>query len=56
LASQSSSGSLNIQQVNKQPNIPTSIPQHIVAPTQSFKKKSGPGRPKGFIPGIGGMF
>nr|CAD2184319.1 unnamed protein product [Meloidogyne enterolobii] len=53
LASQSSSGSLNIQQVNKQPNIPTSIPQHIVAPTQSFKKKSGPGRPKGFIPGIG---
>uniref|UniRef100_A0A914N5H8 Bromodomain containing protein n=1 Tax=Meloidogyne incognita TaxID=6306 RepID=A0A914N5H8_MELIC len=53
LASQSSSGSLNIQQVNKQPNIPTSIPQHIVAPTQSFKKKSGPGRPKGFIPGLG---
>ncbi|CAK5086332.1 unnamed protein product [Meloidogyne enterolobii] len=54
LATQSSSGSLNIQQqVNKQPNIPTSIPQHIVAPTQSFKKKSGPGRPKGFIPGLG---
>uniref|UniRef100_A0A915NNP7 Bromo domain-containing protein n=1 Tax=Meloidogyne floridensis TaxID=298350 RepID=A0A915NNP7_9BILA len=54
LATQSSSGSLNIQQqVNKQPNIPASIPQHIVAPTQSFKKKSGPGRPKGFIPGLG---
>uniref|UniRef100_A0A915LMA0 Uncharacterized protein n=1 Tax=Meloidogyne javanica TaxID=6303 RepID=A0A915LMA0_MELJA len=54
LATQSSSGSLNIQQqVNKPQNIPTSIPQHIVAPTQSFKKKSGPGRPKGFIPGLG---
>ncbi|CAK5088463.1 unnamed protein product [Meloidogyne enterolobii] len=54
LASQSSSGSLNIQQlVNKQPTMPASIPQHIVAPTQSFKKKSGPGRPKGFIPGLG---
>uniref|UniRef100_A0A1I8BM81 Bromo domain-containing protein n=2 Tax=Meloidogyne hapla TaxID=6305 RepID=A0A1I8BM81_MELHA len=53
LATQTSTSSLNVQQSVKQQNIPMTIPQHIVAPTQSFKKKSGPGRPKGFISGLG---